>query len=116
MVAVVLILWTAGGESPAFGITDGEASAERWMLEPVAPRNCCPYRRLDLRPSGHDLPVRESEHTVPSVAEEGVASSIRLESVSMMLRAVDFDHEALADDEIDPPDARDRDLSAHPER
>ena len=58
------------------------------------------------------LPVAEAQHTIAESAELSIPPSIALElfSICVILPAVQFDHERVADEQIDPTDSWDTNL------
>ena len=63
---------------------------------------------LDLRPTEHDVPVRETQPLEPVAEKDEVALPVGHEGcVAVAVNpAVDLDHKTLTDEEVEPADAQ----------
>jgi hypothetical protein len=79
----------------------------------VASRDGRPNGGLDLEPALEDLPVGEAEYSESESAEPSVPSPITfvIRCPFMVLAAIDFDHQACSDEEVDATDSVDADLA-----
>lgn len=69
---------------------------------------------LDRRPTLHDLAVRSPHHEIAESQQLTIARTVALE-VGVPLPTVELEHQSIADQQIHAPDARDGDLSPHPD-
>lgn len=80
----------------------------------VAARDSCPHSQFDVAPVIQHLPVAEAQDAISERAERGVPAAIALElsGIRVVRESVDLDNEPVADEEVDPADAADLDLTA----